>query len=315
MTQENHPSGNASDAPGSYLTIDLEMSRRKKRNRSRKTFFSVALGLVSLWVLLYFTLSFFQVSNMSISGLTNLTKEDYFQLSGYSENQSLLFFSPDVSNETAVKNSSGLLLDCLVTSNPFKSKSYVHENHPVGSYQGKVYTANGKLASDLISDVKSNQVLPESNKARIVSSLEAQQDNQDSLPSIHLENATATMDESHQGKAFSVLAGCRSSLLSQIDSIQYRDDSSDGTFSNVMDVVIEGTDSELLVIKNVLYDYFDLIFDNSKQPLKHNIEMLEQTINSKKIALGSYTYLDDSSSINAYLFTVSYPASGHYTIS
>ncbi|GEM_PF-1262957 len=306
MVQENSAKNSSSNAPGSYLTIDMEMNKRAKKTKNIKAVFGTAIVALLIFVTLYFSLSCFRIKGMQISGLNNLTREDFLKLSGYNENDSLLFFKSEDSGQAAVKNSQGIVLDCKINTNPFVCKAQIVENYPVGTYKGQAYVASGQSYEDFYKSID-NLSLPETNKSLIKSKLSKEEEKAlaGSVPTIHLPNDTMTMDATSSEQAFSVLKGQEESVLSSLSSIQFLNENNDDRWNNVMDVVIKD-DSNYYVIENVLSNKFGNIFSNKKTPLSEIIYRIRLDLRDETNVrnVTTYTFKDDKTSISCFEYEV-----------
>jgi hypothetical protein len=278
--------GTADVTPSCYITIDYAMARRHRAFLIRKAVFGSLLGLYIASVTSYFALGFFQVGATVIHGNVNFTSDDYFSLCGTSTNTSLLFFDGETAAKNAVASSQGFLRSAVGNSDAFQSSVTFVEDYPVGMIAGTPYFSSGKTWADM--SEKINQLpLSDVSKDAFRTALSAENDRTD-LPAVHYPNMTVK----DPVEAMKNLVGLRYDVLTYLEGIQYRNNSQDSNWSDVVDAVVydKKTDSRFL-FSNFASDILDKVF-REETFFTDLLPNCEKVAAEKRLTLVNYSYLD-----------------------
>ena len=283
----------------SYQVALAEVDNRNKRSKIRKILSVSFTVLLLLVIIIYFCIGSFHVSHMEISGLVNLTRDDYFALSNYRKHQSLLFFEHKDDNYI-IKNSRNLILSNYVKSNMFKAEAKVIENYPVCYIDNEAYLASGDKLSSFLPTVDELSLSNDS-----ILNIKNKLSSATKLPTIHFPDE-AKNSQDYTKQATNYLIGAPIAAINNIEAIEYVNDSNNTTWNNVMKVLIKLNNSnDYILFENVLSKYFSNVFRPDMFP-NAIIDSCQDSISKNKISKVDFSFKDEEKIYSVYKFKVTY---------
>ncbi|MFA6624623.1 MAG: hypothetical protein WCS80_02535 [Bacilli bacterium] len=287
------------NSPLYYQNIDEDIRKRKKAWLTKKVVFSSLLLILSVFIILYFTISSFRFSSLTCSGLYNLQTNDIIAFSKCSESSSLLFIDSQSLTDSTKKNSSSILLNADFNVNPFSASATVIENYPSGILNDVVYCSSGIKSDELIEAVKTNSCLSDESKTRISDSIRNEAE-KGAVPEIFLPESL-TVDSSTPAEAILPLKGISPAMLDYIKALEYRNKNGDTRWSNVLSLWIEDEKNNLnFVFDNLLYEWVYSFFSSPKRFTENLLPAMEKAAKEGKLSKTELVYPDAEEKVDAY---------------
>ncbi len=285
------PNDDGLDCEINYLNIDETLLERKRKLAQHHFIFGLFFSLYVLCLIFYFSLPTFQVKNMSVDGLVYLSKENYFNLSGISENTSFLFFDANEAYQNAATRAPFLILDGKAYNNPLVSKTEILENRPLFKHDDVQYFIY-ETFDELQPKIASLSTLLSENYLQTIEQL--------SLPLLHFnsDNLSSNLDDFKQAMIF-----INPIYLTQIEHIQFSlNENSSEQISSKVFAIIKSPDTEDRIGLHFETNQIKYIF--SENNYENILTLINEKINTSdgSAKKSEYFFDDTQAGVDCYQF-------------
>lgn len=260
---------------------EFEMKiRRLQKSKKRNLIIKIVLCcIVFATILGYFILPVSRVSNTTVNGNINFTKEQIIQIAGLSSNDSLYLVSKD-EIETNLKASPLIDDDSVeVKLSPLGLKINYEEIVPIFSYNDQIYMSNGKqIESDLLQSkdpLVSDYLFVHTQKLMPLFSTPYEEKFTESRLK-HLSKLVLSLDEEDKSKIIGVSYDSKNYYF----NFYYQSGLEDGTILKVVFDSAKKVEDLLEIIRNDKIDLYISYLSDEKT--KDNFVSFEEEILSEK---------------------------------
>lgn len=276
----------------SFSTIEIMMNYNNNHKKIRKIVFGGLILLLSILLILLFSLPQFHTSNIKITGNTFFSNDDIKELSEINDTSNL-FLNAEKSTSTLISNSNDLILSCNVNTDGFTSSINVVETHPIGVISSSVYYSNGIISSEIMNDIDSISL----NENRRESIKESYISKHSVAPEIHFPFLDVNSDSIVD--ACQVIEKIELSSLYKIHGFQFINDNNDSNWSNVVSVLIK-VDDKYVLFEKVRSDMLKVCF--SEKSFTGYISSIKKSISEGKMSTHEFSYDFDDDKFDVYAF-------------
>ena len=288
-----------------FSVLNSKMDRVLFFRKIRRITSLFLIGLLTLFLVLFFTLPVFQTSAMTITGNALFSRDDILSFANVKGYQLNLALDTEKMEGDILSNSHDFILSAKVSNNGFVSSCEILENHMVGKIDEQIYFSSGNKYSEMVSLIDTLPI-SDASKENVKAGIEERANKP--LPGIYLPNGTVLNDETAK-EAATKLSLIPTSFLSYMDGIQFINDHMDANWSNVASVVVTYENDSFLITSLLCENATKLsrYFTSSEiQPQRLKRVIDEYIKNGKKLKKVDYSFQNDSKVYSVYSLRATY---------
>lgn len=171
-------------------------------------------SLFGLFIILYFSLPFFQLGAIALNGNTRISNSDFAVIAELNSYSHLAFLNEAELEQKAIQNSRGLITSLDIKNNGFTCEGEIREERVAGIYQNQYYVSSGSPLAEFKADLKSLP-LTQDRIDQIVSSYEIKE-----VPALHI-NPEVTFNSTIQTLSFRSMRGMNDEAFEKLKAYEY----------------------------------------------------------------------------------------------